>query len=189
LKGGEFLGKVKIDIASNEALYRDLTFSDINVVKWLIQFRDKVDPHYKSDIDSHFNYAGNVKSLNQELINTYICLDELIDKCKFNKQQLYIISLIQEGYTYQEIAVELGKSKNTNIKNRFNKICRDIVKMNHWLWRKCIYVDKLGLKTKKCSKCEENLPATAEFFGEHSQSSDGFQPKCRNCDNFRKKRR
>jgi hypothetical protein len=178
------IGSVKIDVNSSEALFKDLAFSDINVVKWLIQFRDKVDPYYKSETDYHFDYAGDVKSLNQELINTYTCLDELIDKCKFNKEQLYIINSIQEGYTYQEIADQLGKNRNTNIRNRFNKICRDIVKMNIWLWRKCVYVDKLGLKTKTCGKCEEDLPATDEFFRTRIDNfGDGFYNSCRKCEN------
>jgi hypothetical protein len=56
--------------------------------------------------------------------------------------------------------------------------------MNIWLWRKCVYVDKLGLKTKKCSKCEDVLPGTDEFFSPRTdEKSDGFYSYCRKCAN------
>lgn len=172
---------MKIDIHSDEMFYKDLTFSDFNVVKLLLQHRDKYDQYYGIAQNNHFNVAGDVKRLNKEMIHTYVDLDELIERCKFNKEQLYILNSIPKGYSYQEIAVQLGKSKNTNIRNRFNKICRDIVKMNNWLWMKCVYIDKLELKSKRCSKCEECLPATDEFFSPYDKNSDGYFTYCKKC--------
>jgi hypothetical protein len=175
------IGSVKINIHSGEEFYNDLTFSDVHVVKLLIQYRDKYDEYYRLSHKNHYNYAGTVKRLNRELINTYVCLDDLIEKCKFNNEQSTIIAMIQVGYTYQEIADYLKKQSGESIKNRLNKICRDIVKMNYWLWRKCVYVDKLELKTKICSKCKEELPATDEFFSPDERNLDGFHSFCKNC--------
>ena len=40
----------------------------------------------------------------------------------------------------------------------------------------------MGLKT--CNKCNEDLPATSEYFNKRSKSVDGLQPLCRVCENI-----
>lgn len=177
---------MKIDIHSDELFYKDLNFSDVSVVKLLIQYRDKYDQYYNAVTNNHFNQAGNVKRLNKEMINTFVVLDELIHKCNFNDEQLKLIKLVQEGYTYQEIADSLGKTK-VNVKGRVDKICRDIVKQNNWDWRKVAYTNVLGLKTKQCSKCKEELPAMDEFFGLDDRNKDFCKSICKKCDNYTKK--
>ena len=40
---------------------------------------------------------------------------------------------------------------------------------------------KMDEKTKKCTKCKKDLPATNEFFHTNSLRSDGFETKCKKC--------
>jgi hypothetical protein len=181
------VGVTKIDIHSDELFYKDLTFSDLHVVKLLIQYRYKYDQYHNMMVNNHFNSAGDVKRLNKEMINTFVTLDELIDKCKFNADQMKIIHMVQDGYSYKEIANELGILSQDNAKKRLHKICRDIVKQNLWDWRKVAYTNVLGLKTKQCSKCRDELPAMDEFYSQDERNKDGFQSFCRKCDNYRKK--
>lgn len=175
------MGSVKVDIHSGELFYKDLTFSDVEVVKLLLRYRDKYDEYFRYEQENHFDVAGDVKRLNAEAINTFTYLDELVAKCNFKEDQLVILHMVQEGYSYQEIADELGKTNVDSIRNRFDKISRSVVDMNDWLWRKYVYMDKLGLKTKTCSKCKEDLPATDEFFSPDDSINDGFKYICRLC--------
>lgn len=48
-------------------------------------------------------------------------------------------------------------------------------------WRKKIYTRELGLKTKRCKKCGEELPATEEFFSPDDKAKDGFKSACKVC--------
>src|SRR5690606_206759 len=141
----------------------------------LLQYRFDYDKHYMSKVNNHYDYAGDTFDFSQSMINTYATLDKLIEWCNFNSEQIEIIIMIQKGYTYQEIADKFGLSKNDNIRKKFNKICKDIVVTNNRIWRKYIYTNKLNLKTKKCSKCKEELPAVNEFFrGRTDGYGDGF---------------
>ena len=56
-----------------------------------------------------------------------------------------------------------------------------IVKENERQWRKVVYTNALGLKTKKCNKCEEILPATNEFFSDNDLSKDKLHSICKKC--------
>lgn len=163
------------------SIYENINLSEFSVVKLLIQFRDKYDDYYLIKQNNHYDVAGDVMRLNTSMIHTFAYLDELIDKCKFDSEQKTIIQMIQVGYTYREIAEMIGKGNADSIRRRFNKICRDIVNMNNRLWRKYIYTDKLGLKTKTCNKCQEELPATDEFFSPDNRIIDGFHSFCKIC--------
>lgn len=177
------MGSVKVDLHSKEMFYKDLTFSDVDVVQLLIEYRHKYDKYSGHEMNFMYYEAGEVADVNQEAIATYASLDVLIKQCGFSKEQHKILTMIEHGYVMKEIADELGLKHEDNIRQRLNKIVRDVVKMNERNWRKSIYTHKLELKSKACSKCKEALPATDEFFRGHTITKDGFQSSCRKCEN------
>ena len=174
------MGHLKRDIYAAERAFKDLTFSDINVVRLLMEYRYKYDPYSGFQSDATFDVAGTISPVNAEVIATFASLDELIKKCKFDETQLKIIKLTEEGYTLKEIATLIGLSHTDNIKKRMNKICKDIVKMNLWDWRRVTYKNVLGLKNKTCSKCKEELPAVDEFFI-YDSTNNVFKSACKMC--------
>lgn len=176
------MGSVKVDLHSKGMFYKDLTLSDINVVRLLIEFRYKYDNYLYSVSDNAFDVAGEVQGINTEMLLTYVALDKAIEKCNLNEEQLKIIKLYEHGYTHKEIAIELGKGTKENVRKRINTICREIMKQNLWDWRKHTYTKTLGMKLKKCSKCRDELPATDEFYGSDNRNKDGCKSYCRMCE-------
>jgi hypothetical protein len=177
------LGSTKIDLHSKERFYQDLTLSDIDVLQLLIEYRYKYDKYVGHETNNAFTEAGQVVDVNVEVIATYASLDQLIKQCEFSKEQMKILEMIEQGYELLEVAKEMNIKKGKNIRSRFNKILRDIAKMNDWNWRNVIYTQRLELKTKTCTKCKKRLPATAEFYRERSDNKgDGFYNNCRLCE-------
>lgn len=160
--------------------YKVYTLGDIGVIELLISYRYKYDENlFLGDNTVPMAVSGAAR-LNEEVIATYATLDETIKKCKFSEQQLEMMRLIGEGYSYTEIASSMAIGKS-NVSGRLKTMYKRIHKENEWLWRKSIYVDKLGLKIKQCSKCEEELPATSEFYSDLDRAKDGFHSQCRKC--------
>ena len=81
----------------------------------------------------------------------------------------------------KEIAAELKLKSEDNIRQRLNKIVRDIVRMNERNWRKTVYTNKMELKNKLCNKCKESLPATNEFFSDNTNAKEGLHSLCKLC--------
>jgi len=160
--------------------YKLYTLGDVGVIELLISYRYKYDENLFLD-DSIAMAVTGAARLNEEVIVTYATLDQTIKKCKFSKQQMDMMRLIGEGYSYEEIAFEM-KIHLSVIAGRLNTIYKRISKENEWQWRKCMYTDKLDLKTKQCSKCKEELPGTDEFYRQHTITKDGFQSQCRKCE-------
>lgn len=175
------MGSVKVDLHSKEMFYKDLTLSDIDVVQLLIEYRYKYDKYSGFNTNNFYLEAGEIADLNQEVVATYASLDVLIAGRNFNKEQMKILEMIEHGYVMKEIAEALGLSHEDNIRQRLNKMIRDIANANERNWRKTTYVHMLDLKTKRCNKCKEDLPATNEFFSDKSDSSDGLHPYCKKC--------
>lgn len=176
------MGSVKIDLYGKELLYKNMFLSDIEVVQLLIEYRYKYDGNFKITPNNMFYEAGEITPVNHEAIVTYASLDNLIQKCNFNKEQLRIIEMIEQGNELKEIADELGYLHSKNIRKRLNTILKAIVQMNDRDWRKVVYVEKLELITKQCSKCKDHLPATTEFFRDDTRNKDGFQSRCKECE-------
>lgn len=174
------MGSVKVDLIGKGLFYKDLTLSDINVVRLLIEFRYKYDNYLYSVSDNAFDVAGEVQGINTEMLLTYVALDEAISKCEFNAEQLKIIELYEHGYTHQEISELLGKGTKENVRKRINTICKDIMKQNLWDWRKLTYKNTLDLKMKKCKKCSDLLPATDEFYF-YDKTNNIYKATCKNC--------
>lgn len=173
------------NITNRDIMFQPFVLNDIGVVELLIEFRYKYD-------DNLFLGGGNVldvtgvSALNQEVVATYLSLDKLIKDCGFSEQQLLLIEMVEQGYTHREIGETIGIDFQ-NIKKALKTVYKAIVKENERQWRKTVFTNILGLKTKKCSKCEEDLPATNEFFRDYERNKDGLQSRCRNCENNSRK--
>lgn len=161
--------------------YKIYTLGDVGVIELLISYRYKYDENLFIDSNDSIMDVSGALRLNEEVVLTYATLDDYIKKCKFSEQQMEVLRLVGEGYLHNEIARELNVQAST-IAGKLRTIYRRIAKENEWQWRKCVYVNKLGLRTKQCSKCKEELPGTVEFYRDHTITKDGFQSQCRQCE-------
>jgi len=175
------MGSVKVDLHSKEMFYKDLTLSDIDVVQLLVEYRYKYDKYSGFNTNNFYLEAGEIADLNQEVVATYASLDILIAECNFNKEQMKILEMIEQGYTMKEIADSLGLIDETSIRQRLNKIIRDIANANERNWRKTTYVHMLDLKTKNCIRCKKDLPATNEFYSDDLRNKSGLHSICKTC--------
>lgn len=178
---------VKVDIHKGERDFKNLSLSDINVVRWLVQYRDKIDFYYGERAETFYDNASNSKELNQELINTYAYLDELIDKCNFKEEQLALLKLLFLGYSFKDIEDTTKETTSRTIKRRFNSICKSIADMNDRVWKIYIHKQYLDTELRKCSKCNEELPLTESLFGKDKRNISGFKSYCKKCDSESKK--
>lgn len=176
------MGAVSIDIHKHEREFVNINLSDVNVIKYLLQFRDKVDSNFESSQNPNYNNAGNTGSLNQELIHLYAYLDELIEGCQFTPSNLELIKLVSRGYTFADIEDigEFGTSARS-IAKKFDTICKAITDYNDYLWARWISDRYNKSEKKQCSKCKELLPITKRFFSPDTRNKDGFHSICRKC--------
>lgn len=165
---------------SKDIEFKSYVLSDIGVIELLIAYRYKYDTYLFSDRSDGWS-SPDALPFNEEMILTYTSLDKLISNCNFSKDQRLSIKMIEQGYSYEEIANEL-KTSISSIKGRMRTIYKRIVTENEWCWRKSVYENRLDLKNKSCSKCKEELPATWEFYRHDSRNRDGFQSRCRKCE-------
>lgn len=175
------MGNVKIDLKKAERDFSILSLSDIHVVKLLILYRDKIDLYYSEKTDNFYDHAGNVKGLNKELINLYVCLDDLIEKCNFRDDQMALLKLLFIGYTYKDIEDATQIATSRNIKRRFESMCKQIVEMNERLWKIYIHRNYLNTEFKKCTKCQTDLPLTEYFYYRDNNKNFGYRSRCKKC--------
>lgn len=168
-------------ISNKDSFFQSFSLSDVEVIRLLVEHRHKYDENFYLNIDSTFTVTG-ASPVNQELIALFADLDRLIEAAQLSPIQHRIIKLLQEGYTYDEIGVLASINRDT-LTNRFRTIYSAIKKENDRAWRKCIYSNKLNLKTKRCSHCKEYLPATDEFFSVDEGKLDMYNSRCKKCRN------
>ncbi|MFJ8460909.1 hypothetical protein ACIQ57_17460 [Lysinibacillus xylanilyticus] len=166
-------------ITKKDLVLQPFVLNDISVVELLIEYRYKYDDNLFLENGSMF-YVTGVKSINQEVVATYVSLDRLIKLCNFTEQQLLLIKMTEQGYTHREIG-EAIKMDNQNVSKALKTVYKAIVKENERQWRRVVYTSTLGLKTKKCNKCEEHLPATNEFYSDNKSAKDGLHSICKKC--------
>lgn len=180
------IGSVKVDIHKDEHHFRQISFSDVDCIKGLIKNRWLIDPYYGLERNNHYNFAGTILPMNQELICVFVDLDRLIHKVKLSKKQLFIISKLMQGYSEEEVAESLNNEVST-INRTLDTISRKIKKINDNEWKyDYIYLNylKVDWNYKQCPKCKEFKPKTEEFFRARSDSyGDGFYNNCRECEN------
>lgn len=166
--------------SSKESEYKRLSLSDIKVIELLISYRYKYGESLSVDETSPSIIGSSQGRNSEELIAIYMSLDQYMEDCQFNEIQLKMLKMIGEGYSQEEIAKELNL-RPAVIRGRLNTIYSRISKENERAWRIHTYTQKLKLKTKTCSKCKKDLPATIEFFSHLNRTRDGFHSQCRKC--------
>lgn len=180
------MGAVKRDLHKQERFYEYMNLSELEVVQWLLENRDKIDKYKDIDVNRKIDEAGDIDDFNLALINIYMYLDFLINKCDFTESQLALITLLGEGYTLEDVSQyckenNLSGGNKSQISKKFHTICKHIVEMNDHLWKVHVHNNILGTDTKKCKKCSRELPLTNAFFSKKSDSKDGFHPYCKMC--------
>ena len=166
-------------ITNKDLMFQPFALNDIGVIELLIEYRYKYDDNLFLGGGSSLDVTG-VKAVNQEVVATYASLERLIKQCGFTQQQLLLIKMVEQGYTHREIGEAIGID-NQNVKKALKTVYKAIVKENERQWRRVVYTSTLGLKTKKCNKCEEHLPATNEFFSDNKTAKDGLHSICKKC--------
>lgn len=167
-------------LSNKDIEYMNYTLGDIGVIELLLSYRYKYDDYLFIENANTMSVDGAIP-FHEELLLTYASLDQYIKQCKLNEVQLKILDLIQQGYYQEEIADILGLRYST-IDGRLQTIYKKIILENERQWRKVMYSDTLGLKSKICSKCKEELPAVSEFFRDDSRSKSGLQSRCKKCE-------
>ena len=158
-----------------DGVKRELVLSDVKVIEMLIRFKKQLS----SDLKSSFGQSGT--RMEDELAVTYSDLENLVERCNFNETQKEIIRLIEHDYNDLEIARELNLAVGV-VRRRLNTIFNRIKTENDLQWEKWIATEHFELKTKKCTKCKEELPVTLDFFRANADRQDGFRTRCKRCE-------
>lgn len=165
-------------MSNKEKEFSEYALSDINVIELLVTTRDSVENMSSSKFTNMTSdFSGGI---NEELRITYIILDDIIEKSKLSDTQRRILEMTSQGYSQDEIAYEV-EMPHSRVSSRLKTIYKEIKKENDRHWRNHVYKNKIGLKTKICSKCKVEWAATAEFYSTDSRNSDGLQGRCRKC--------
>ena len=160
-----------------------VTLSDSSTIKGLLKFRYKYDL-LRGDGD-RYGVESNVDlcGMSDDVICLYADLDNLIQKANFNDYQCKVLDLYVCGYIESDIAEELGVEMQS-INRLIDNMCEVLCELNYQSWKlDYIFWDKVKVYNgyKKCSKCDEFLPMTEEYFSSKADSKDKFHPYCKKC--------
>lgn len=184
------IGAVKIDVLKSERPFELISFSDVECVKALIKHRSTLDEFYGanhgtvSTVTSHYDKAGIIGGVNAEIIATYVTLDEYLSRCELNWKQKYIIDHIMSGYTECDLS-KFFKTDFNNICSVLDTVANRIKVINDLSFKyNFIYMNikKVDFEHKKCSKCDELLPANRDYFGRDVRNADKLKNWCKKCD-------
>lgn len=177
--------KIPLDIYKKERNWDYATFSNIDVIKVLLIYRDKLDISY--GIKNCKDDDHDIKKLNISLICLYSDLDQLIKKCDFDNHRLSLLNKLAQGYSLREL--EITYPQKPSIKSTFNTICHKIVAENNRYWVLWANDKYLHHKKKICNQCQELLPLLEIFFSPDKRNSDGYQSICKKCRQANRKKR
>ena len=180
------MGRLEIDINKGGREWECVTFSDVETIRGLIKFRTRFDLLFERDQYSLMDACTDLSRYEEEILCTYVDLDNLIDKIKLNKIQNKVLSFYMRGYDENDIAEELN-IKEVTVDSTINSICKKMVDVNYELWKSNIYwnTKRVTSDYKRCSKCKEMLPMNEEYFRLRDDSIDGFRHECRKCELIR----
>lgn len=136
------MGAVSVDIHRGEREFKNLTLSDENVVKYLIQYRSKVDLLYSANMNINIEQAGDMFEFNQELIALYASLDSIISECRFKEKQLLLLELLFEGNTLSDICRMKKGFKKSATYDLLSRMVAKIVMVNNRKWLETM--EKIG---------------------------------------------
>lgn len=122
------LGAVAVDVYKKEREYKHLTLSDEEVVKYLIQFRGKVN-------------SGMGYEFNQELIVLYASIDSILETIKIKDRDKELLKLLKDGHDMSDIIKYFGYPKKTAYRI-LNRVTNKVVNENFERWKKCCIKNK-----------------------------------------------
>lgn len=129
------MGTVSIDIHKKERDFRLLTLADENVVKYLVQFRSKVDFSYGANTNINIYQAGDFFDFNTELLVLYASLDDIVKVCNFKDKSNKLLELLYQGNTLQDIcAMDIGYARSATYE-LFDRIVKKIAITNNLMWK------------------------------------------------------
>ncbi|MFS1513065.1 hypothetical protein VQL36_11600 [Chengkuizengella sp. SCS-71B] len=183
--------KGMFSITSSKTNLHELNLSDPNVIQWLILYRDQIDIYFNSNANRFFDQAGDVRELNQELINTYIYLDNIIQESQLTDEQLALLKLLFMGYTLYDVAtLHHSDVPVRKIKRKFERICNIIWTTNTSKWNRWVHQHVLHTQLKQCKTCLYQLPKVKSHFRKRSDhKGDGFYNVCRACEKRKRNQR
>lgn len=142
------MGAVSIDIHKKEREFKELTLSDEKVVRYLIQYRYKVDITYNVGVNINIYEAGDIFELNQELIALYASLDKLIDSINLKEKDRQFLELMFEGYSISDI-VEMYDYTRMTAYRTLDRLVNRIVRENNERWYHSMRINKLIISKGK----------------------------------------
>ena len=164
--------------------WKFVSLSTYASIKGLIKFRFRFDKIRQSNAPTRLKNALYYPSyVDEDIVCTYIWLDDIIDKCEFNELQQDILNMYMSGYTESDIAYYTSYTQQ-NIHKTLNRICRKIYKVNYQEWyynNLCLNHINAPFEYKKCSSCHKILPLTKDFYDVATANKDGFRGTCKKC--------
>lgn len=133
------MGSVSIDLYKQEREYEHLNLSDENVVRYLLEYRCKLDFAYGISTNANIYQSGDITGFNQELIALYSSLDNLINKIKLKEKDKKFLDLIFDGYEISDI-IECYDYPRKTAYRTMDRIVDRIVEMNKLDWKKMIHL-------------------------------------------------
>lgn len=102
----------------------------------------------------------------------------------------------QQAYTYESAAKVAAQYPDATALNKANRSAYISIKRNGWL--NDFYPDWLpngkvkvgtGINMKRCSKCQNEMPATTDYFHKQESGLFGVKSNCKNCHKIEMRRR
>ncbi|MDO6628686.1 hypothetical protein CON15_19940 [Bacillus cereus] len=184
------MGACSVDIHLRERQYQIVNLSDPNVIKWLIEYQDRVNPYFDTSTDNNYDVAGNAQHLNQELVAMYASLEKLIKDSNLDERQLTLIDLVSRGYGFTDIVeLDIGFNYASNVQAALDTVYSTIAKTNDLQWKIHIHKSVLETDFKVCNKCETGYPLTNSFYAKNKKNKDGFENVCKKCRNASAKKK
>lgn len=127
--------------------------------------------------------ASTIVEFNQELINTYIDLDKLIDNTSLSEKQKIILELLMCGLNEHDIAMYFGQDRH-RIKEILDTACKKLKKDYDRQWKYSMaeqdYI-KVEWDYKECERCKRSLPATLDYYYKKIDNKDNLHNTCKKC--------
>lgn len=176
------MGRVQVDLHKGSRGWENITFSDIETIRGLIRFRTRFDLLFERSQYSIMDSSTDLAEYEEEILCTYVDLDNLIAKIKINKIQNDVLTLYMKGYDEKDISDVLN-IKEVTVDSTINTICKKLVDVNYELWKSNVFWDtkRVTSNYKKCSKCGEMLPMNEEYFSPDIRNIGGLHSHCKKC--------
>lgn len=167
-----------------------VNLSDPIAIKGLLKFRYRFDLLLDGSVNRYgleSNY--DLANLSEDVICIYADLDNLIKHANFNENQSKVLNMYMYGHSEEDIA-DLLDVERQSVNRLIDNMCNTLCEINHQNWKlNYVFWDVKRVDTnyKKCSKCQEWLPATEEYFSPRIDRLDGMENRCKKCERLRKR--